>query len=148
MFTMPQEKYHATLESDPGAVKGDLYDLVMNGFEIASGSIRIHDPELQKRIFRMVGFSEEEGQKKFGFLTEAFKYGPPPHGGIAPGLDRLVMLMAGETSIKEVICFPKNSFAISPMDESPNEVDATQLKELSITIIDNPDGTKRLEITK
>jgi aspartyl-tRNA synthetase len=148
MFTMPQEKYHATLESDPGAVKGDLYDLVMNGFEIASGSIRIHDPELQKRIFRMVGFSEEEGQKKFGFLTEAFKYGPPPHGGIAPGLDRLVMLMAGETSIKEVIAFPKNSFAISPMDESPNEVDATQLKELAITIIDNADGTKRLEINK
>ena len=148
MFTMPQEKYHATLESDPGAVKGDLYDLVMNGFEIASGSIRIHDPELQKRIFRMVGFSEEEGQKKFGFLTEAFKYGPPPHGGIAPGLDRLVMLMAGETSIKEVIAFPKNSFAVSPMDESPNEVDAIQLKELAITIIDNADGTKRLEIGK
>jgi aspartyl-tRNA synthetase len=148
MFTMPQEKYHATLESDPGAVKGDLYDLVMNGFELASGSIRIHDPELQKRIFKMVGFSEEEGQKKFGFLTEAFKYGPPPHGGIAPGLDRLVMLMAGETSIKEVIAYPKNSFAVSPMDESPNEVDAKQLQELSITILDNPDGTKRVEVRK
>ncbi|MFZ3111237.1 MAG: aspartate--tRNA ligase, partial [Rectinemataceae bacterium] len=114
MFTMPQEKYHATLESDPGAVKGDLYDLVLNGFEIASGSIRIHDPDLQKRIFSIVGFSEEEAQKKFGFLVEAFKYGPPPHGGIAPGFDRLVMLMAGETSIKEVIAFPKNSFAVSP----------------------------------
>jgi aspartyl-tRNA synthetase len=148
MFTMPQEKYHPTLESDPGAVKGDLYDLVMNGFELASGSIRIHDPDLQKRIFRIVGFSEEEGQRKFGFLTEAFKYGPPPHGGIAPGLDRLVMLMAGETSIKEVIAFPKNSFAVSPMDESPNEVDEMQLKELSISILDNPDGTKRVEIQK
>ncbi len=147
MFTMPQEKYHATLESDPGSVKGDLYDLVMNGFELASGSIRIHDPELQKRIFRMVGFSEEEGKKKFGFLTEAFKYGPPPHGGIAPGLDRLVMLMAGETSIKEVIAYPKNSFAVSPMDESPNDVDAEQLKELSITILESADG-KRLEIQK
>ena len=147
MFTMPQEKYHATLESDPGAVKGDLYDLVMNGFELASGSIRIHDPELQKRIFRMVGFSEEEGQKKFGFLTEAFKYGPPPHGGIAPGLDRLVMLMAGETSIKEVIAYPKNSFAVSPMDESPNEVDEKQLKELSITIVNTQDGPQ-VEIKK
>jgi len=135
MFTMPQEKYHPTLESDPGAVKGDLYDLVLNGFELASGSIRIHDPVLQKRIFKIVGFSEEEAQKKFGFLTEAFKYGPPPHGGIAPGLDRLVMLMAGETSIKEVIAFPKNSFAVSPMDESPNEVDQRQLDDLHIRIV-------------
>jgi len=135
MFTMPQEQYHATLESDPGAVKGDLYDLVLNGFEIASGSIRIHDPDLQKRIFTIVGFSEEEAQKKFGFLVEAFKYGPPPHGGIAPGFDRLVMLMAGETSIKEVIAFPKNSFAVSPMDQCPNEVDEKQLKEIHIRIV-------------
>ncbi len=135
MFTMPQEKYHATLESDPGSVKGDLYDLVMNGFELASGSIRIHDPDLQNRIFKIVGFSVEEAQRKFGFLVDAFKYGPPPHGGIAPGLDRLVMLMAGETSIKEVIAFPKNSFAVCPMDESPNEVDEKQLKEIHIRIV-------------
>lgn len=135
MFTMPQEKYHATLESDPGSVKGDLYDLVMNGFELASGSIRIHDPDLQNRIFKIVGFSAEEAQRKFGFLVDAFKYGPPPHGGIAPGLDRLVMLMAGETSIKEVIAFPKNSFAVCPMDESPNEVDEKQLKEIHIRIV-------------
>ncbi len=148
MFTMPQERYHPTLESDPGAVKGDLYDLVMNGFELASGSIRIHDPELQKRIFSIVGFDPAEAEKKFGFLTEAFKYGPPPHGGIAPGLDRLVMLMAGETSIKEVIAFPKNSFAVSPMDESPNEVDEKQLKELSIRIVEGPGGAKTVEIQK
>jgi len=135
MFTWPQEKYHATLESDPGSVKGDLYDLVLNGYELASGSIRIHDPDLQKKIFKIVGFSEEEGQKKFGFLTEAFKYGAPPHGGIAPGLDRLVMLMAGETSIKEVIAFPKNSFAQSPMDECPNLVDQKQLDELHLSIV-------------
>lgn len=135
MFTWPQEQYHATLESDPGSVKGDLYDLVLNGYELASGSIRIHDPDLQKKIFKIVGFSEEEGQKKFGFLTEAFKYGAPPHGGIAPGLDRLVMLMAGETSIKEVIAFPKNSFAQSPMDECPGEVDDIQLKELHLSIV-------------
>lgn len=132
MFTMPQYKYHATLESDPGSVKGDLYDLVLNGYELASGSIRIHDPELQKRIFKIVGFSEEEGQKKFGFLTEAFKYGAPPHGGIAPGLDRLIMLMCHESSIHDVIAFPKNSFAISPMDECPSEVDQKQLDELHI----------------
>ncbi|MGO8695837.1 MAG: aspartate--tRNA ligase [Rectinemataceae bacterium] len=140
MFTMPQEKYHSTLESDPGSVKGDLYDLVLNGFELASGSIRIHDPDLQKRIFRIVGFSEEEAQKRFGFLTEAFKYGPPPHGGIAPGLDRLVMLLAGQTSIKEVIAFPKNSFAVSPMDDCPSEVDQHQLDELHLQIVRKSDG--------
>lgn len=134
MFTMPQAQYHETLESDPASVKGDLYDLVLNGYELASGSIRIHDPELQKRIFKVVGFDEAEGMKKFGFLTEAFKYGAPPHGGIAPGLDRLVMLMCKETSIKEVIAFPKNSFAISPMDECPSEVDEQQIKDLHLSI--------------
>jgi aspartyl-tRNA synthetase len=134
MFTWPQEKYHSTLESDPGAVKGDLYDLVLNGYELASGSIRIHDSELQKRIFKIVGFKPEDAEQKFGFLTEAFKYGAPPHGGIAPGLDRLVMLMAGETSIKEVIAFPKNSFAVSPMDDSPGDVDQKQLDELHLAL--------------
>jgi aspartyl-tRNA synthetase len=135
MFTWPQEKYHAVLESDPGSVKGDLYDLVLNGYELASGSIRIHDPELQKRIFTIVGIGPEEAERKFGFLTGAFKYGAPPHGGIAPGLDRLVMLMAGETSIKEVIAFPKNSFAVSPMDDSPGEVDQKQLDELHLQVV-------------
>ncbi|MDR1587486.1 MAG: aspartate--tRNA ligase [Treponema sp.] len=134
MFTWPQEKYHAALESDPGAVKGDLYDLVLNGCELASGSIRIHDPELQKRVFKIAGFGPEEAEKKFGFLTGAFKYGAPPHGGIAPGLDRLVMLMAGESSIKEVIAFPKNSFAASPLDDSPGEVEQRQLEELHLAI--------------
>ncbi|MCL1930436.1 MAG: aspartate--tRNA ligase, partial [Treponema sp.] len=114
LFSWPQERYHATLESDPGAVKGDLYDLVLNGYELASGSIRIHDPALQQRIFAIAGFDAAEAEKRFGFLTGAFKYGAPPHGGIAPGLDRLVMIMAGQTSIKEVIAFPKNSFAESP----------------------------------
>ncbi len=135
MFSWPQNQYHDTLESDPGSVKGDLYDLVLNGYELASGSIRIHDPELQKRIFNIVGFNPEEAEKKFGFLTQAFKYGAPPHGGIAPGLDRLVMLMAGKTSIKEVIAFPKNSFAVSPMDDCPSEVDQKQLDELHIAIV-------------
>ncbi|MFH2113213.1 MAG: aspartate--tRNA ligase [Spirochaetota bacterium] len=134
MFTWPQEQYQATMETDPGSVKGDLYDLVLNGFELASGSIRIHDSELQKRVFKIVGYDPVEAEKKFGFLTEAFKYGAPPHGGIAPGLDRLVMLMAGETSIKEVIAFPKNSFAVSPMDDCPNEVEQKQLDELHLSI--------------
>jgi aspartyl-tRNA synthetase len=135
MFSYPQEQYHDTLEKDPGAVKGDLYDLVLNGYELASGSIRIHNPELQNRIFGIVGIPPEEARTKFGFLTEAFKYGAPPHGGIAPGFDRLVMLMAGETSIKEVIAFPKDSFAKSPMDDCPGEVDAKQLKELHLSVV-------------
>ena len=134
MFSAPQEKYLATMEENPEPVKGDLYDLVLNGYEVASGSIRIHNPELQKRIFKIVGFDESEAEKKFGFLTEAFKYGAPPHGGIAPGLDRIVMIMAGETSIKEVIAFPKNSFAVSTMDDSPSEVDQKQLDELHLVI--------------
>ena len=134
LFSYPKEQYHASMEEDPGTVKGDLYDLVLNGYELASGSIRIHDPELQKRVFRIVGLDEEEAARKFGFLTEAFGYGAPPHGGIAPGLDRLAMLMAGDSSIREVIAFPKNSFAQSPMDGSPGEVDASQLSELHLAI--------------
>ncbi|MDR0447179.1 MAG: aspartate--tRNA ligase [Treponema sp.] len=144
MFSYPQEQYHATLETDPGAVKGDLYDLVFNGFELASGSIRIHDPELQKRIFNIVGYDPAEAEAKFGFLTEAFKYGAPPHGGIAPGIDRLVMIMAGQTSIKEVIAFPKNSFAEGLMDDCPNTVGPEQLKELHL-IIDEPSGNNQVK---
>ena len=134
LFSQPQEKYLSSLESDPGSVKGDLYDLVLNGCELASGSIRIHDPALQQRIFAIAGFDSAEAEKRFGFLTGAFRYGAPPHGGIAPGLDRLLMIMAGQASIKEVIAFPKNSFAVSPMDDSPGEVDQKQLDELRITV--------------
>jgi len=140
MFSSPQEQYLETLESDPGSVKGDLYDLVLNGYELASGSIRIHDPELQRRIFSIVGIGKEEAETKFGFLTNAFSYGAPPHGGIAPGLDRLVMLMAGETSIKEVIAFPKNSFAVSPMDNCPGEVEKKQLDELHLSVVPPKNG--------
>ena len=132
MFTLPQKKYWPTLESDPGSVKGDLYDLVLNGYELASGSMRINDPELQQRIFKIVGYSNERAQKAFGFLVQAFKFGAPPHGGIAPGLDRLVMLMCHEESIHEVIAFPKNNLAASPMDECPSAVDDAQLKDLHI----------------
>ena len=136
MFTLPQKQYWDTLESDPGAVKGDLYDLVLNGYELASGSMRINDPALQQRIFKIVGYSEERAQKAFGFLVQAFKFGAPPHGGIAPGLDRLIMLMCHEESIHEVIAFPKNNLAASPMDECPSPVDQQQLDDLHITIHD------------
>lgn len=135
MFSMPKEEFLATLESDPGPVIGDLYDLVCNGYELGSGSIRIHIPEIQKQIFNIVGFDPAEAQERFGFLLESFKYGAPPHGGFAAGLDRLVMILAGETSIKEVIAFPKNNMGASPMDESPSLVDADQLKELALVVI-------------
>ena len=135
MFTMPQAQYLDTLEKNPGDVRADMYDLVCNGFELASGSIRVHDPEIQKRIFQIVGFSEEEAQNRFGFLLDAFRYGPPPHGGIAPGLDRLVMIMAGENSIREVIAFPKNTVGISPMDESPSPAEPDQYRELHLAAV-------------
>jgi aspartyl-tRNA synthetase len=135
LFSYPQERYHASMEAAPGEVKGDLYDLVLNGYELASGSIRIHDGELQKRVFRIAGINDEEAAGKFGFLTEAFSYGAPPHGGIAAGFDRLVMLMSGDSSIKDVIAFPKNSFAQSPMDGSPGEASPKQLSELRLAIV-------------
>ena len=141
MFSMPQAEYLDTLESNPGDVKGDLYDLVLNGYELASGSIRIHDVELQKRIFRICNFTDEEAEKRFGFLLNAFSYGAPPHGGIAPGIDRLAMILAGETSIKEVIAFPKNTAACSPMDDSPSWVDEEQMNELHLSVI-NPKKEK------
>ncbi|MBR4005413.1 MAG: aspartate--tRNA ligase, partial [Treponema sp.] len=122
--------------SDPGSVKGDLYDLVLNGYELASGSMRINDPALQQRIFKIVGYSQERADKAFGFLVQAFKFGAPPHGGIAPGLDRLVMLMEKQESIHEVIAFPKNNLALSPMDECPSEVDQKQLDELHIKCVE------------
>lgn len=135
MFTMPQERYLSTLESDPGAVKGELYDLVCNGMELASGSLRIYEPGLQKRVFNIIGLGEAEAERRFGFLLEAFKYGPPPHGGIAPGLDRLLTVMLGESTIREVIAFPKNTLGISPMDGSPSEVDDRQLEELHVRLV-------------
>jgi aspartyl-tRNA synthetase len=135
MFSMPQEEYLADLEKRPGEVKGDMYDLVCNGYEIASGSIRIHDPEIQKRIFGIVGYDPADAEERFGFLLDSFRFGAPPHGGIAPGLDRLVMLMCGENSIRDVIAFPKNTLGVSPMDDSPSEVEGKQLDELHIRVV-------------
>ncbi len=122
------------LDSDPLRVRANSYDLVLNGYEISSGSIRIHEPAMQKKIFNILGISEAEQQSRFGHMLEAFTYGAPPHGGFAPGIDRLVMLLAGEPNIREVIAFPKTSDARDPMMNAPAEVDAQQLDELGIEI--------------
>ncbi|MCK4523417.1 aspartate--tRNA ligase, partial [candidate division WOR-3 bacterium] len=119
---------------DPLSVKGELYDLVCNGVEVASGSIRIHKVEIQKEIMAIIGFDEESVNEKFGFLLEAFKYGAPPHGGIAPGIDRLVMLMLGLDNIRDVIAFPKTLNAIGLMENCPSTISKRQLEELAISV--------------
>lgn len=134
IFSMPHPQYIDTLEENPGQVRGAIYDLVCNGTELASGSIRIHSRHLQQRVFDIIGLSTEEAERRFGFLLDAFQYGPPPHGGIAPGLDRLVMLLAGERSIREVIAFPKNTTAMSLLDGSPAPAANEQLTELAISM--------------
>ncbi len=133
-FTHPKDADIDKLESDPGAVHAKAYDIVLNGTEIGGGSIRIHSSELQERMFTALGFSKEEAWRRFGFLMEAFKYGTPPHGGLAYGLDRLVMLLAGATSIRDVIAFPKVQNASCPMTDAPDPVDEKQLRELHIKL--------------
>lgn len=133
-FTSPMEEDLDLLETDPRSVRAKAYDMVLNGEELGGGSIRIHDTLLQEKMFTLLGFSKEEAWERFGFLLEAFKYGPPPHGGLAFGMDRLVMFLAGTDNIKDVIAFPKNQNAYDPMSEAPNRVDANQLEELGIGI--------------
>jgi aspartyl-tRNA synthetase len=133
-FTSPRLEDVEFMESAPSKVKARAYDLVLNGSEIAGGSIRIHDAALQSKMFKALGISEEEAEYKFGFLMNAFKYGAPPHGGIAFGFDRLAMIFAGENSIREVIAFPKTASGISLMDDAPSTVSEDQLKELHIKI--------------
>jgi aspartyl-tRNA synthetase len=135
-FTSPMEEDIEFLESDPGRVRAKAYDIVLNGEEIGGGSIRIHDSKLQERMFKALGFSQEAAWNKFGFLLEAFKYGPPPHGGLAYGLDRIIMFLVGTENIKDVIAFPKNQNAADPMTNAPSEVDNKQLNELGIGIIE------------
>ncbi|HEY7213714.1 MAG TPA: amino acid--tRNA ligase-related protein, partial [Thermoanaerobaculia bacterium] len=126
------------LESDPGAVRARAYDVVMDGTELGGGSIRMHDPALQSRVFKLLGITAEEAEARFGFFLEALRYGAPPHGGIAFGLDRIVMLMAGASSLRDVIAFPKTASATDLMTEAPSEVDAKQLRDLGIAVVKEP----------
>jgi aspartyl-tRNA synthetase len=133
-FTSPKPEDIPLLEERPGDVRANAYDLVINGVEVGGGSIRIHDSELQDRMFRLLGFSEERAQAQFGFLMNAFRYGAPPHGGIAFGLDRLISLFAGLDSIRDCIAFPKNNSGRDVMLDAPSVIDDEQLKELKIAI--------------
>jgi aspartyl-tRNA synthetase len=131
-FTAPLESDADRLESDPGSVRARAYDMVLNGSEIGGGSIRIHDQRLQQLVFKLLGMSDEEAKARFGFFVDALEFGTPPHGGIALGLDRIVAILAGEQSIREVIAFPKTAQAVDLMSDAPSTVDPKQLKELHI----------------
>lgn len=133
-FTSPMDEDIDMLETNPGEVRSKAYDLVLNGEELGGGSIRIHDSKLQQKMFKALGFTEESAQERFGFLIDAFKFGPPPHGGLAFGLDRMVMFLAGTENIKDVIAFPKNQNAYCYLSEAPNIADEKQLQELGISI--------------
>ena len=133
-FTSPHEEDFGKLLSDPGAVRALAYDIVLNGTELGSGSIRIHRQDIQKQIFNALGMTDEEARSRFGFFLEALEYGTPPHGGIALGLDRIIMILAGADSLREVIPFPKTAKAVDLMVDAPTPVSATQLKELGIAV--------------
>ncbi len=134
-FTSPHPDDVHIMETDPGKARARAYDIVLNGSEIGGGSIRIHDSALQQQVFKLMGIEKEEAFRKFGFLLNAFKYGAPPHGGIAFGFDRIVMLFTGMKSIRDVIAFPKTASAVSLMDEAPSDVDEKQLRELHIRVV-------------
>jgi aspartyl-tRNA synthetase len=133
-FTSPKEEDLDKLESDPGAVRAKAYDVVLNGTELGGGSVRIHRDDVQQRIFKLLGISEAEARVKFGFLLDALRFGAPPHGGIALGLDRMVMLVLGQDSIRDVIAYPKTQRAACPMTGAPGAVDDRQLNELGLDL--------------
>ena len=134
-FTMPMEEDLKYIDSDPGRVRAKAYDIVLNGTELGGGSVRIHQSDIQKKMFEVLGFTPEQAYEQFGFLLDAFKYGVPPHAGLAYGLDRLIMLMTGADSIREVIAFPKVKDASCLMTEAPGPVDKKQLDELFINTV-------------
>ena len=142
MFTLPREEDVPLLDSDPLEVIGQLYDLVANGTELASGSMRIHSPDLQQKVFDIIGIGPEEAQRRFGTILTAFRYGAPPHGGIAPGVDRLIMLLTDEPNIREVMAFPKTQAARDEMMDAPGPVSEEQLKELNISLRRRPEGER------
>jgi aspartyl-tRNA synthetase len=133
-FTAPASDDAAALKANPGQALARAYDMVLNGSEIGGGSVRIHRNEMQSTVFEMLGIGAEEAEKKFGFLLDALKFGAPPHGGIAFGLDRLAMLMAGADSIRDVIAFPKTQNATCPLTDAPTEVSEQQLRDLHIRV--------------
>ncbi|MBT3389211.1 MAG: aspartate--tRNA ligase [Chloroflexi bacterium] len=134
LFTSPMPEDLPLLDTDPGKARGQQYDMVLNGYEVGGGSIRIHNRDLQAKVFSLIGLSDEIAQERFGHMLEAFEYGTPPHGGIAPGIDRICMILAGEPNIREVIAFPKNQNARDVMGSAPSPVEAAQLKELHIDL--------------
>lgn len=136
-FTAPMDEDLQYIESDPGKVRAKAYDMVLNGCELGGGSIRIHRQDIQQQMFRLLGFTPEEAQERFGFLLDAFKYGAPPHGGLAFGLDRMIMLLCGAESIRDVIAFPKVKDASCLLTDAPNIVEEKQLEELGIAIVEN-----------
>ena len=133
-FTMPMEEDWDKIDTDPGAVRAKAYDIVLNGTELGGGSVRIHQNEIQSKMFEVLGFTQEQAQEQFGFLLNAFKYGVPPHAGLAYGLDRLIMLMVGADTIRDVIAFPKVKDASDLMSEAPSAIDEKQLKELCLKV--------------
>jgi aspartyl-tRNA synthetase len=141
MFTMPREEDVSLLDTDPLSIIGQLYDLVANGTELASGSIRIHRPDIQRKVFEVIGMDEDEAMRRFGVMLTAFRYGAPPHGGIAPGIDRFVMLLRNEPNIREVMAFPKTQAARDEMMDAPGPVAEEQLKELNISLRKRPKDT-------
>ena len=140
-FTMPMDEDLDKIDTDPGAVRAKAYDIVLNGTELGGGSVRIHQADIQEKMFEVLGFTKEQAQERFGFLLDAFKYGVPPHAGLAYGFDRLMMLMTGADSIREVIAFPKVKDASDLMTNAPDVVDPVQLEELGIAVVKTEEET-------